>query len=150
MTEMKKASRRRKNNEKLQILAKASLAQHGTWWRTFNPNFKKFGTHFANFVFFWPKHRFFSSTRRATWRALIIGSSYGVKLYIFLFSWKVMHAYPWPRDFDRFWASIRVKNTLKMTFLPLFGHTGSRVGRTHFWRGKWKLNSEIPLVLEIR
>ena len=60
-----------------------------------------------------------------------------------------MHAYPWPRDFDRFGASKRVKNTLKMTFLPLFGHTRSSVGRTHFWRGKWKPNSEIPLVLKI-
>ena len=61
-----------------------------------------------------------------------------------------MHAYPWQRYFDRFWASKRVKNTLKMTFLPLFGHIGSSVGRTHFWRGKWKPNSENPLVLESR
>ena len=61
-----------------------------------------------------------------------------------------MHAYPLPRYFDKFWVARKVKNTLKMTFLPLFGHTGSSVGKTHFWRGKWKPNSELPLGLEIR
>ena len=61
-----------------------------------------------------------------------------------------MHAYPLPRYFDKFWVAGRVKNTLKMTFLPLFGHTGSSVGKTHFWRGKWQPNSEIPLGLESR
>ena len=34
--------------------------------------------------------------------------------------------------------------------MPLFGHTGSSVGRFDFWRVKWKPNSEIPLGLEIR
>ena len=61
-----------------------------------------------------------------------------------------MHSYPLPRDFDKFWVAGRVKNTLKMTFLPLFGHTGRSVGKTHFWRGKWQPNSEITLGLEIR
>ena len=61
-----------------------------------------------------------------------------------------MHAYPLPRYFDKFWVARRVKNTLKMTFLPLFGHTGSSVGKTHFWRGKWQPNSEILPDLESR
>ena len=61
-----------------------------------------------------------------------------------------MHAYPLPRYFGKFWVAEGVKNTLKLTFLPLFGHTRSSVGKTHFWRGKWKPNSEIPLGLEIR
>ena len=79
-----------------------------------------------------------------------MGAPFDAKFTFLDFSWKIMHAYLWPRDFDRFWASRRVKNTLKMTFLPLFGHTGSSVGRTHFWRGKWKPNSEILVVLERR
>ena len=49
-----------------------------------------------------------------------------------------------------FWASRRVKNTLKMTFLPLFGHTGSSVGKNHFWWVKWKPNLDITLGLERR
>ena len=43
-----------------------------------------------------------------------------------------------------------VKNTQKMTSLPLFWHTGSSLGRMKIWRGKWAPNSEIPLGLEIR
>ena len=71
--------------------------------------------------------------------------------FVFLdFSSKFMHAYPLPKDFDKFLVSLRVKNTLKMAFLPLFGHTGSSVGRFDFWRGTWKPNSEIPLGLESR
>ena len=37
-----------------------------------------------------------------------------------------------------------------MTFLPLFGHTGSSVGKNHFWRRTWKQNSKIQLGLESR
>jgi len=44
----------------------------------------------------------------------------------------------------------RSKKTSKMTFLPLFGHTISSVGRTQFWMGKWRPNLEITLVLESR
>lgn len=43
-----------------------------------------------------------------------------------------------------------VKNTQKMTSLPLFWHTGSSLGRMKIWRGKWAPNSEIPVGLEIR
>ena len=45
---LKRAWRRQKEHEGLQILAKASLAQHNAWWRRLSPNFKKFG---ALFVF---------------------------------------------------------------------------------------------------
>ena len=37
-----------------------------------------------------------------------------------------------------------------MTFLPLFGHTGSNVDRFDFGMRKWLQNPEIPLGLEIR
>ena len=56
-----------------------------------------------------------------------------------------MLAYQWPRNFDRFWALKKVNNTQRMTLLPLFWHTASSVGRTQFWRGKWRPNSKIPL-----
>ena len=39
---------------------------------------------------------------------------------------------------------------LKNALSTPFGHTGSGVGRTHFWRRKWTPNLEIPPVLESR
>ena len=151
MTEMKKASRkRRKRHDRLQILAEASLAQHIAWWRTLSPNFKNFGTHFSNFDFFWPKHRFFSSTRRATWRALMIGSSSWVKICIFGFFMKI---YACLHMDNRFWQVLGFQKGQKHPKTDLstpFGNTWSSVGRNHFWRGKWKPNSEISLVLESR
>jgi len=44
---LKRASRRQKAQDKLQILAEASLAHHSTCWRRLSPNFKKFGIIFA-------------------------------------------------------------------------------------------------------
>ena len=43
-----------------------------------------------------------------------------------------------------------VKNTQKMTSLPLFWHTGSSLGRLQFWRGKWHPNWKFSLGLESR
>ena len=56
-----------------------------------------------------------------------------------------MHSYPLPRYFDKFWVAEGVKNTLKLTFLPLFGHTRSSVGKTHFWRGKWQPMIQVDI-----
>ena len=49
---LKRALKRCKRHDKLQILAEASLAQHSALWWTFSPNFKKFGKFFVNFEFF--------------------------------------------------------------------------------------------------
>ena len=146
---LKKASRRQKEKDRLQTLAEASLAQHNTWWRTLNPNFKKFGTLFVIFEFLAQKTEFSAQCvtppgARFWWRP-----PFEENLAYVDFSWKNMHAHKWPRNFDRFCASKKVKNTPKMTFLPLFGHTGRNVGRTQFWRGKWRPNSEIILLLKI-
>ena len=81
---LRRALRRRKRHDRLQILAKYSLAEHDTWWGTFNLNFKEFGE-ILSFLKFWSQNRFFRPTRRATWRALMIGTSSGGKLDIFEF-----------------------------------------------------------------
>ena len=47
-----KALKRRKRPDTLQILAKASLTEHGTWLGTPSPNFKKFGENFVICEFF--------------------------------------------------------------------------------------------------
>ena len=61
-----------------------------------------------------------------------------------------MLSYLWPRNLGRFWALKEVKNTQKMTSLPIFWHTGSSIGRMNIWTGKWAPNSKIPLGLESR
>lgn len=145
---LKRASRRWKEKDRLQIFVEASLAQHNTWWRTLNPNFKKFGTLFA-FLKFLGQNTGFSAQRAAPPGTRFLWRSPNEENSAFMdFSWRNMHAYQCPRKFDKFWAPKRVKNTPKMTFLPLFGHTGSSVGKTPFWRGKWRPNLKIPLVLE--
>jgi len=54
------------------------------------------------------------------------------------------------KKFGHVLSPYEVKNTLKMTSLPLISHTESSLGRLKFWRGKWEPNSEIPLGLESR
>lgn len=65
-------------------------------------------------------------------------------------SCKIMNTQKWLESFVKFWAFKRVKTMSKMPSLPLFVHKGSSVGRTHFSRGKWTPNLEIPLVPESR
>ena len=43
-----------------------------------------------------------------------------------------MHAQEWLRDFIKFWMVLRVKNTPKMAFLPLFAPAGTSLGRLNF------------------
>ena len=80
---LRKALKRRKRPDPLQILAEASLAEHETWWETFTPNFSKFGENFVILNFFWSQNRFFRPMCCATWRALMIGTSSGGKFDIF-------------------------------------------------------------------
>ena len=54
------------------------------------------------------------------------------------------------KKFEQVLSPQEVKNTLKMTSLPLIPHTERSLGRLRFWRRKWAENSEIPLGLEIR
>ena len=48
-----------------------------------------------------------------------------------------------------FWTSFRSpkgkKNTQKVPSMPLFCHTGSSLGRFHFWRRKWTPNPKFKL-----
>ena len=108
---LKKASRRRKKHDKLQILVEASLAQHNTWWRTVSPNFKKFGTLFAILKFLAQKTNFFSLCVAPRGARFWWGTRFEEKSAFLDFPWKNMHAYQWPRNFDMFWAPKNVKNT---------------------------------------
>ena len=65
-------------------------------------------------------------------------------------SWEIMNFGAWTRNLGKVWVPKRSKNMQNMTSLPLFWHTGSSLGRMHFWRGKWTPNWKIPLALEIR
>jgi len=51
---------------------------------------------------------------------------------------------------EKILATKRAKNTQKMPSLPLFGSTGSSLGRIDFCRGKSTPNQEIKDVLETR
>ena len=76
---------RRKREDRLWILAEASLDENGTWWGTFSPNFKEFGENFVNFEIFGHKTDPPPRTRSASFRALMIGTSSGGKIDIFGF-----------------------------------------------------------------
>lgn len=80
---LKRASRRKKEKDRLQILAKAFLVQHNNLWRTISPNLKKFGTPFSflkilgqNTGFFWPMCC-------ATWCSILMEASKWGKINIF-------------------------------------------------------------------
>ena len=47
-----KKQKRQKENDRLHILAEASLVEHGALFGTHNLNVKKFGENFVNFDFF--------------------------------------------------------------------------------------------------
>ena len=57
---LRRALRRRQRHDRLQILAEASLAKHGTRWGTFSPNLKEFGENFFIFEFFGHKTGFYA------------------------------------------------------------------------------------------
>ena len=145
---LKRALKRWKEREGLQILAEASLAQHNALWRRLSPNFKKFGELFA-FLEILAQKIEFSALCAAPPGACFLWEPPNEKKSAFLdLAWKNMLSYKWPRNLDRFLALKKVKNTQKMTSLPLFWHKRSTVGRTNFWRGKWRKNWEVLLRLE--
>ena len=118
--------------------------------RNTQPKFQEIWETFCNFGIFGLKNRFSCLMRRATWRALLLETSFGGKLRIFGFLRKKYECPQMARKFCQVLSFQKGQNTSKTPFLPLFGHTGSNVGRTHFWRGKWTPNLEIPPFLESR
>jgi len=81
---------------------------------------------------------------------LTIGGSKCKKVYSFGFFMENHDCWCLDKKFGQVLSPKEVKNTLKMTFLPLISHIGSSLGRLRIWRGKWAPNSEIPLGLESR
>lgn len=112
------------------------------------PKFQKIWDTFCNFGIFSLKNRFFCPMRRATWRSLLMGTSFLGKLKIFGF---FMEKYACSQMAKKFWQVLsfqKGQKHLKNDLSTPFWHTGRSLGRTHFWRGKWRPNSTIPLVLE--
>ena len=101
----------------------------------------------ANFC---AKNRVFLPVRRATSTALRIASSKSQMVCIFGFNMKNHNHWCLDKEFGHDLSLQEVKNTEKMTSLPLFWHTGSSLRRMKIWRGKWAPNSEIPLGLASR
>jgi len=78
---------------------------------------------------FWPQR---VACRTLPWRS----GGRNHESFAFLgLSWWNTPAQKLPRHFIKVWVPKRSKNMQKMTSLPLFGHTGSSLGRMHFWRG---------------
>ena len=99
---------------------------------------------------FWSQHRFFLPMHRTTGVALRIGSYEWKMACIFGFNMQNHDYWCLDKKFGHDLCLQEVKNTQKMTSLPLFWHTESSLGRMNIWRAKWAPNSEIPLGLESR
>ena len=127
-----KALKRRKRPDPLQILAKASLTEHGTWLGTPSPNFKKFGENFVNCEFFVPKTSFLHQwvTRRA--RPFHWATPFWENSEFLDFSFKDTLSQPFPRNFTKFWASRKSKNKQKMTFCHIFDIQEAVLGDCNF------------------
>ena len=145
-----KALKRRKRPDPLQILAKASLTEHGTWLGTPSPNFKKFGENFVICEFFVPitgfSQELVSPRVRPVWRAArnfanlaFLERAFKKKNYQYL-----GEAWFWVLSLQK------LKIHLKNDFLPTFWVAESDLGRNGFWGVKSTLNSEIPLGMESR
>ena len=102
---LRRALRRRKRHDQIQILAEDSLAEHGNWWGTFNPNFKEFGENFVIFEFFGHKTGF--SARRVVppCARLWLAALQRENLVFMDFLWKFMHAQEWANNFIKFWVA---------------------------------------------
>ena len=100
--------------------------------------------------FFFVKNRFLPSTRSAPRGTLKMGRSISQKVCIFGFVMMKYTCLATAKTFHQVLGPQKVKKHAKSDLLPLFGHTGSSLGRMHFWRGKWAPNWEIPLGLESR
>ena len=145
-----KTQKRKKTPDPLQILAKASLAEHGTWLGTPSPNFKKFGENFVICEFFVPFTSFSrvmsASRARMFWRTArnfenlaFLERACKEKNYQYL-----GEAWFWDLSLQK--LKIHQKND----FLPTFWVAESDLGRNGFWGGKTTPNSEIPLGMESR
>ena len=69
------------------ILAEDSLAEHGTWWETFTPNFSKFGEIFVIFESFGLKTSFFARRVAPPDARLWLGHLLEEKFTFLDFSW---------------------------------------------------------------
>ena len=114
------------------------------------PKFQEIWGIFGILTNFGTKNRVFLPVRRATLYALLIGNSKSQKVYIFGFFMKTHDCWCMAKTFGQVLSPQEVKNTQKMTSLPLFWHTGRSLERMKIWRGKWAPNLEIPLGLESR
>ena len=112
------------------------------------PKFQEIWGIFGIWENFCAKDMLFLPVRHTTWRALFIGSSKWKKVYIFVFFIKIHDCWCMTKKFGQVLCPQEVKNTQKMTSLPLFWHTESSLGRLKFWRGKWHPNLKIILGLE--
>ena len=102
---LRRALRRCKRHDRLQILAEASLAKHGTWWGTFSPNFKEFGKIFVIFEFLGRKTGFSARRVAPPCARLWLAALQRENLVFLDFLWKIMHAQEWTKDFIKFWVA---------------------------------------------
>lgn len=117
---LKRESRRWKEQDTLQILAKAYLAQHCTWWRRLSQNFKKIGTTFA-FLKFLGRNTNFSALCATPPGARFLWELQNDKNLAFLdLAWKNILSYQWPRNVDRFWAPKWSKTPKERPYCPYF------------------------------
>ena len=108
-----KKQKRQRELDRIQILAKASLAKHSTSYRTSSPNFRKFGAILVTWKIFGHNTGFFSL-------ALRIGISKSLMVCIFGFSMKNSDYWYLYKKFGHDLSLQEVKHTQKMTSLPLF------------------------------
>ena len=127
-----KALKRRKRSDPLQILAKATFNENGTWLGTPNPNFKKFGENFVNCEFFVPNTGFLHQQVAHHARPFRLGGPFQEKFAFLDFSCKNTLSQQIPRNFTKFWASGRSKNKQKMTFCHLFDTQEAVLGDGNF------------------
>ena len=122
------------------------------WHSMIHPQLKiqRIWSNFGQFWIFFVKNRFLPSTRSAPPATLKMGKSISQKLRIFGFFMTKYTCLATAKTFHQVLSPQKVKKHAKNDLLPLFGHTGSSLGRLHFWRGKWAPNWEIPLGLESR
>lgn len=145
-----KAQKRKKTPDPLQILAKASLTEHGTWLGTPSPNFKKFGENFVICEFFVQFTGFGFSKGLTPGKTFCHRSSVWQKLRIFGFGMKIYTCSSINKKFHRVLGLQKVKMHAKFDFLPLFWVAETSFGRIKFWQGKWPPNLKILVGLESR
>lgn len=138
-----KALKRQKDQDKLRILAEASLAHQISWWWCHMPKFGKFCWFFCIF-----QHRKLAQKHSATITTLFPGASDGGNFYIFGF---IMMRASIPKNFISFGEKLvhqKVQKLSKNDLSASFWTHRSCLSRFHFWGGKWPPNEKIKVVLE--